>query len=304
MGISGTPSVVYLPDTGRPYPALLDFLAGRFPKIPVETWVSRILAGKVLTEEGQPVTPETAYLPDRRLFYYREVAEEPAIPFAEQILFQNDHLLVADKPHFLPVTATGPYVRETLLERLKAATCNPHLSPINRIDRETAGVVLLSVCKESRGAYQRLFMEEGLMRKTYEAIVEFDPACGWSEWLVENRLEQGEPWFRMKTTAGPVNARTRLRLIETNGQQARFELFPLTGKKHQLRLHLAGLGFPIVGDRVYPELKPKSADDFARPLQLLSRRIEFRDPLSGAEVVFESPRRLALTSQWGTKACL
>ena len=294
MGISGTPSVVYLPDTGRPYPALIDFLAGRFPKIPVETWVSRILAGKVLTEEGQPVTPETAYLPDRRLFYYREVAEEPAIPFAEQILFQNDHLLVADKPHFLPVTASGPYVRETLLERLKKSTGIPHLSPINRIDRETTGLVLLSTKKETRGAYQHMFMEEGAIRKTYEAIAKFDPACNRTEWLVENRIEKGEPWFRMNSSNGPVNARTRLRLIETDGSRARFELFPLTGKKHQLRLHLSGLGFPIVGDRVYPELLPKSQDNFDFPLQLLSRRIEFRDPLTGAEVSFESPRRLSL----------
>jgi len=301
MSISATPSIVYLPDTARPYPALLDFFALRFPKIPVETWVRRIDSGKVLTEEGRPVTLATPYTPDRRLFYFREVAEEPVIPFAERILFQNDHLLVACKPHFLPVTATGPYVRETLLERLKAATGNPQLSPINRIDRETAGLVLLSTDKKSRGAYQQMFMTEGLIRKTYEAIVEFNPACGRTEWLaeklVENRIEQGEPWFRMRSSNGPVNARTRLRLIETDGSHARFELSPLTGKKHQLRLHLSGLGFPIVGDRVYPELRPKSQDNFDCPLQLLSRRIEFRDPLSGAEMVFESRRRLTLTTR-------
>ena len=301
MSISATPSIVYLPDTARPYPALLDFFALRFPKIPIETWVRRINSGKVLTEEGRPVTLATPYMPDRRLFYFREVAEEPVIPFVERILFQNDHLLVACKPHFLPVTAAGPYVRETLLERLKAATGNPHLSPINRIDRETAGLVLLSTDKESRGAYQRMFMTEGLIRKTYEAIVEFDPACDRTEWLteklVENRIEPGEPWFRMKCLVGPVNARTRLRLIETDGCRARFTLSPLTGKKHQLRLHLSGLGFPIAYDRVYPELQPQSPDDFTRPLQLLSRRIEFRDPVSGTEMVFESPRRLTLAAR-------
>lgn len=301
MSLAATPSIVYLPDGARPHPALLDFLAARFPRIPVETWARRINSGMVLTEDGRPVTLETPYLPDRRLFYYREVAEEPVIPFAERILFHNDHLLVACKPHFLPVTPSGPYVRETLLERLKAATGNPHLSPINRIDRETAGLVLLSTDRDSRGAYQRLFMTEGLIRKTYEAIVEFAPGWRESDWpaekLVENRIEQGDPWFRMKCSAGPVNARTRLRLIETDGCRARFTLSPLTGKKHQLRLHLAGLGLPIVHDRIYPELRPKSPDDFARPLQLLSRRLEFRDPFSGAEMVFESPRRLTLAAR-------
>ena len=295
MGMTATPSVVYLPDTGRPYPALLDFFAARFPKIPAETWVRRIAEGKVLTEEGMPVTLETPYTPDRRLFYFREVEEEPSVPFTEEILFQDDHLLVADKPHFLPVTATGPFVRETLLERLKTATGNPQLSPINRIDRETAGLVLVSQNRATRGAYQRLFMEAGRVRKTYEAIAAFDPACGRSEWLVANRIEPGEPWFRMKCpAAGPVNARTRLRLMEAAGCRARFELFPLTGKKHQLRLHLAGLGFPIVNDRLYPELQPKAPDDFNRPLQLLSRRIAFRDPLRGVELAFESARDLTL----------
>ncbi len=294
MSISATPSIVYLPDTGRPYPVLLDFFASRFPKIPVETWVQRITSGKVLTEDGQAITLTTPYTPDRRLFYFREVAEEPSVPFAEKILFRDDHLLVADKPHFLPVTASGPYVRETLLERLKAATGIPHLSPINRIDRETAGVMLFSVCRETRGAFQRLFMEEGGVRKSYEAIVLFNPADENTEWLVENRIEPGKPWFRMKCSAGPVNARTRLRLVESRGSLARFELSPLTGKKHQLRLHLASLSFPIVNDRLYPELQRKSPDNFARPLQLLSRRIEFRDPLHGAELAFESPRRLNL----------
>lgn len=296
MGISATPSIVYLPDTGRPYPALIDFLAARFPKVPAATWVARLASGKVLTEDGEPVTLATPYTPERRLFYFREVAEEPVIPFAEAVLYRDEHLLVADKPHFLPVTASGPYVRETLLERLKAATGIPHLSPINRIDRETAGLVLFSTRKESRGAYQRLFMEEGV-RKTYEAIAIFNPACARSDWLVENRIEPGEPWFRMRCTAGPVNARTRLRLVETRDCRARFELQPLTGKKHQLRLHLAGLGFTIVGERLYPELQPQAPDDFALPLQLLSRRIAFRDPLTGSERSFESPRRLVLAPE-------
>ncbi|EKD40533.1 MAG: pseudouridine synthase, partial [uncultured bacterium] len=183
MGRAKGTSVVYLPDTGKPYPTLLEFFAGRFPKIPAETWAGRIATGKILTEEGRPITLSTAYIPDRRLFYFREVAEEPVVPFAEQIIFHNDHLLVACKPHFLPVTPTGPYVRETLLGRLQERTGNLSLSPINRIDRETAGLVLLSTNKASRGLYQQMFMAAGRMRKTYEAIAEFGEGDGRTEWL-------------------------------------------------------------------------------------------------------------------------
>lgn len=291
MGIALGASIVYLPDTGVPYPTLLVFLAGRFPKIPLQTWIERITAGKVLTEEGQPITLETAYLPDKRLFYYREVAEEQVIPFQEKILFHNDHLLVACKPPFLPVAPTGPYVRETLLNRLKERTGNPFLSPINRIDRETSGLVLVSTNKTSRGAYQQLFMA-GKVRKTYAAITDFPQDLGRSHWLVENRIEEGEPWFRMRTCAGPVNARSRIRLVRNTGRRALFELQPLTGKKHQLRLHLSGLGCPIIDDRCYPVLLAKRPDDFSRPLQLLSQKIEFQDPISGKEMVFETARSL------------
>ncbi len=282
-----------MPDIGRPHPTLLEFLVGRFPKISEQIWVERIAKGKVLTEEGHQVTLGTAYMPNKRLFYFREVETEPVVPFKEQILFRNDHLLVACKPHFLPVTPGGPYVRETLINRLKENTGNPFLSPINRIDRGTAGLVLISTNKETRGQYQKMFMD-GLVRKTYEALADLPYDSGQTEWLVENRLEQGEPWFRMKTGEGEVNARSRVRLIEVIGSNARFQLFPITGKKHQLRIHLSGLGFPIINDRYYPTLLKETPDDFSRPLQLVSRKIEFLDPVTGQDMSFESPRDLII----------
>ncbi len=282
-----------MPDKGKPYPTLLAFFTRRFPKIPEQIWQERIAAGKVLSETGEPVTLDTAYMPNSRLFYFREVTEEPVIPFAEEVLFANDHLMVACKPHFLPVNPGGPYVRETLLNRLREKTGNPFLSPINRIDRATAGLVLLSVNKATRGLYQQLFMQ-GQVQKTYEAVADFRETAGQSEWLVANRIEPGEPWFRMKTCAGTINARSQIRLIETMGTRARFQLFPLTGKKHQLRIHLSGLGFPIVNDRYYPDLLPEIDDDFDHPLQLLSRKIEFRDPVIGKEMSFASKRNLIL----------
>jgi tRNA pseudouridine32 synthase/23S rRNA pseudouridine746 synthase len=282
-----------MPDIKRPYPTLLEFLIGRFPKIPEQTWVDRIASKKVLIEDGQPITLDTPYMPNKRLFYFREVEEEPEVPFVEQILFENDHLMVACKPHFLPVTPGGPYVHETLINRLKEKTGNPFLSPINRIDRGTAGLVLISVKKETRGVYQQMFME-GQVHKTYEAVTDFSNNSGQTEWMVENRIERGEPWFRMKTCEGEVNARSRILLIEVKGTQARFQLCPITGKKHQLRIHLSGLGFPIVNDRYYPTLLPEMPDDFNLPLQLLSRKIEFKDPLTGQKMSFKSQRELLL----------
>lgn len=293
MTIPAGASIVSLPDMGEPYPTLLDFLVGRFPYIPAKTWLARMMTGKILNEQGNPITQETPYLPNQRLFYFREVTREPPIPFKEQVLFDNDHFMVVCKPHFLPVIPGGPYVKETLITRLQLKTGNDQLSPINRIDRGTAGLVLISANKETRGRYQQLFMT-GQVRKTYEAVVHFPADNREKKWLVENRIEQGTPWFRMQRGKGEINARSRIELLESKGKKARFRLFPLTGKKHQLRIHLSGLGFPIVNDRYYPELLPEIEDDFNQPLQLLSQEIAFKDPLTDREVTFRTEKTLVL----------
>ena len=291
MGISYHPSIVTMPQTEKPYPAILAFLSRRFPAISTEIWEQRMLEGKILDERSQPLTAESEYVPLGRIFYFREVSDEPFIPFTEKILFQDDEILVACKPHFLPVTPGGRYVDECLLNRLRNSTGIQDLVPLHRIDRETAGIVLFSVNKKSRGRYGTLFMN-GDVEKTYQAIA----ACGAfqeaTSWHIENRIERGEPWFRMNSVAGSVNARSIIDLVEVKGERARFTLQPLTGKTHQLRIHMSGVGFGILNDRYYPELQPESADNFDTPLQLVAQTIRFKDPISGKSREFTSEREL------------
>ena len=280
-----------MPPCEKPYPSILEFLSRRFPLISQEIWAQRLAAGKVLDGAGVPLTQASRYLPQARLLYFREVENEPEIPFAETILYRDDHLLVADKPHFLPVTPGGRYVEECLLARLRRRTGIQDLAPLHRIDRETAGIVLFSVNKRTRGSYARLWLQ-GEVEKSYEALSACVPAPGIAAWVVENRIEQGEPPFRMKIVPGEINARSVITLLEWNNGIARFSLQPLTGKTHQLRLHLSGLGFGICNDRFYPELQAERADNFATPLQLLAKMVRFRDPLSGELREFISEREL------------
>jgi tRNA pseudouridine32 synthase/23S rRNA pseudouridine746 synthase len=215
------------------------------------------------------------------------------IPLEEKILFQNDELLVACKPPFLPVTPSGPYVNECLLNRLRRKTDNSGLVPLHRIDRETSGLVMFSTNKETRGLYGGLFLD-GTIEKTYEALSE-EPFCPErKDWTVENRLVDDDVWFRSKVVPGVVNARSRIKLVSCRGNKAHFLLYPITGKKHQLRIHMSGLGFRIMHDRYYPELLDKQEDDLSKPLQLIARRIKFTDPVSGEIMKFESDRRLLL----------
>lgn len=280
-----------LPDVPNHVLTVLDFLIGRFPGVSGDTWTKRVAEGKVLDEDGHAITVNTGYLRGKKIYYRREVEQERVIPFAETIVFENSALLVACKPHFLPVNPTGPFVAECLMNRLRKKTGNEQLVPINRIDRETAGLVLFSADPKTRDSYYRLF-REGEVEKYYQALASVDEEPAQREWIVENRMEKGEPWFRMKIVPGQANSRSEIRLVEKRGDRARFQLRPFTGKTHQLRLHMSSLGFGIQNDRYYPHLQPESADDFGRPLQLLAKTVRFRDPLTGKVLEFNSERRL------------
>ncbi|MDO8704163.1 MAG: pseudouridine synthase, partial [Sulfuricaulis sp.] len=274
MGIAKHPSVVTMPAAAKPYPSIVEFLCQTFPAISRYRWTERIRAGKVLDDHGKPITAETPYSPSKRIFYFREIENEPVIPFAEQILFQDDELLVACKPHFLPVIPGGRYVEECLLNRLRRRTAIAELAPLHRLDRETAGIVIFSVNPNTRGLYHELFMQ-GKVEKTYHALAEVNRPPRETQWTVENRIVRGEPRFRMKTVPGVVNSCSHIQLREVKGKRGLFSLQPVTGKTHQLRLHMSGLGFRIVNDRVYPDLQPKRDDDFDQPLQLLAKTIRF-----------------------------
>lgn len=269
---------------------LLDGLCARFPQVGRASWLDRFARGRVLDSLWQPLAADTPYRVGATIRYFREVAEEPRIPFEETVLHVDEHLVVADKPHFLPVAPTGAHVRETLLTRLVGRLGNSDLVPLHRIDRGTAGLVLFSANKASRDAYQALFRERRI-EKRYEAVAPGLPGLGFP--LVrESRIVKSEPFFRMREEEGEPNSRTRIEVLRSEGQWWRYALFPVSGRKHQLRVHMAGLGAPIRHDPYYPNLVQQAQEDYGHPLQLLARGLSFVDPLSGVQRTFESLKAL------------
>ncbi|MDQ3804607.1 MAG: pseudouridine synthase [Acidobacteriota bacterium] len=281
-----SPSRQRLPP-GR-WETVLDFLKERHPGVGAETWLARMSKGQVVDEAGRRVRPESPYRAGACIFYYREVEAEIKIPFAERVLYRDEHILVADKPHFLPVVPAGRFLHETLLVRLKKGGAPAGLVPLHRIDRETAGLVLFSLNPATRGLYASLFRERKV-EKVYEALARTRPGLEFPL-TRRSRLAAGEPFFRMKEVGGEPNSETRVAVLRGMGELTLYELRPVTGRKHQLRLHLSALGIPIVNDRLYPEMSFAEEDDFSRPLRLLARSISFRDPLTGRERRFESGR--------------
>ena len=291
QGVSA--SCVALPQGS--WPTLLDFLDARMPAVGRDVWRTRMVDGWVLDEQGQPITRNRAYEAGHKVYYFREVPQEPPLPFEATVLYQDAHLVVADKPHFMPVTPSGAYVQNSLLVRLKNQLGLDTLSPVHRIDRDTAGLVLLSVRPDERDAYQALFRERQV-RKVYHAVAPYraDLALPLTR---RTRLESSTQFFRSHEVEGEPNSETHVSLLKVEGASALYRLAPVTGQRHQLRIHMAALGLPLENDPFYPEVTrgPNDADDWQRPLQLLAQSIAFTDPITGQERECHSALRLRMT---------
>ncbi|RRD58473.1 pseudouridine synthase [Comamonadaceae bacterium OH2545_COT-014] len=290
------PSTVALPP--GPWPLLIDFLAERLPAVSRQGWHERMTQGEVVDDHAQPLPPATPYRPGQRVHYWRRVDAEPPLPATETVLYQDDWLVVADKPHFMPVTPSGPFVQQSLLVRLRRRLGLPGLSPIHRIDRDTAGLVVLAVQPATRAAYQNLFRDRQV-EKVYEAIAPDAPPALTLPRLHQSRLAPHAHFFTMHEVAGPPNSMTRIeRLHALPRGRALYRLEPVTGKRHQLRAHMAALGLPLENDPFYPAIRraASDSDDWQHPLQLLARHMAFTDPCNGAPRRFESRQRLAAAS--------
>ena len=273
-----------------PWANVLAFLQARFGKVPPALWEQRLANGDVIDDQGHPVRPEQAFQPGQRLYYFRALPPETPIPFDFQVLWRDEHLLVIDKPHFLPVLPSGKYLQETVLVRLKRAMGLEDLSPLHRIDRDTAGLVLFSLQRASRAAYQELFRTRQI-HKTYEAIAPWNPALHWPL-ARESRIAPAAHFMQQMEVPGTPNSLTYISVLEVCEPLARYSLQPITGQRHQLRVHMAALGLPLVNDGIYPVLTPEAAADFSRPLQLLARSISFNDPMTSVDRVFHCQRSL------------
>jgi len=248
--------------------------------------------GLITTSTGQVLSEGSPYSPGLTVFYVKEVPEEPASDATETILYQDDEILVVDKPHGMPVTPAGNHIARSLLNRLQERTGIGDLAPLHRLDRDTAGLVLFGIKPESRSRYHALFAR-GAIEREYFAIALLREAPRERRWIVRNHLAAGDPWFRRRIVERePVNAITTIDLLEIRDGLGLFRLLPGTGKKHQLRVHMNSIGFPILGDPVYPDIVDPEPP--AIPMQLLATRLAFVDPLTKVRREFKSTLRLLL----------
>ncbi|MEW9872249.1 RluA family pseudouridine synthase [Arthrobacter sp. HS15c] len=304
-----------LPDEG-PWDTAMDYMMHRWGHIDPQGIEDRFDAGEIVGEGGVALDRATRLEDHTFIWYYRSLPPETRIPVEISILHQDEHLLVVDKPHFLPTTPGGTYIQESALVRLRNQLELPDLIPMHRLDRMTAGVLLLSTNPETRGRYQVLF-EKRQVQKEYECVSAAEPAPGYPAVdfpvVVRNRMTKSRSYLLAEVIDGEPNAETRIERLETfdGGPRAgapvtrpphrlaRYRLEPHSGKTHQLRVHMASLGLGIVNDAFYPDLLDKAPDDYTKPLQLLARGIRFVDPISGKPVEYRSRLELSEAVQKG-----
>lgn len=284
-----------------PWSTVLDALCACFPRVQRDLWASRFARGRILDAAGTALCIDTPYRVGAEIHYYREVVDEPRLAAEETLLHVDADLIVVDKPHGLPVVPAGGHVVETLLARLIRRFGDIGIVPLHRLDRLTAGVVLFSANPATRARYQALFRTRAI-DKRYEAIA---PPLPQVAFPLERhtRLVRGEPFFRMREEPGEPNALTRIDVLERGAEAWRYALVPVTGRKHQLRVHMAALGAPIRNDPLYPTLRERPADACEPPLKLLARSLAFIDPIDGRRRRFESGRSLRDCAEDAAQPC-
>ena len=258
---------------------------------------------RFVDDDGSVLLADDAYRPHTFVWFHRDLREEPAVPGEITVLHRDERLVVVDKPPFLSTIPRGRHVMQSVTVRLRDELGLPELTPLHRLDRVTSGVLLLATERRWRGPYQTLF-EHRRVRKTYEALA---PRCEELAFplTVRNHVAKTRGvWQAQVVPDAPVNAVTDIEVVRAVGDLAVYRLTPHTGRTHQLRLHLHGLGIPIVGDPLYPEVLDVSVDDCSTPLQLLASTLELVDPVDGASGASSaggacrSPRRADPPSLW------
>jgi tRNA pseudouridine32 synthase / 23S rRNA pseudouridine746 synthase len=247
---------------------------------------AKVLAGEVVDADGGVIDGTTVLSAGASVYLYRDLPDEVPVPFDIPLLYRDDHIVVVDKPHFVATMPRGGHVAQTALVRLRRELELPELSPAHRLDRLTAGVLLFTTRRELRGRYQTLFAR-GLVRKTYLARAADNPSVELPT-VVRSRIIKRRGQLQAVEEPGEPNAETLVEMV-ANGL---YRLTPRTGRTHQLRVHMASLGLPIIGDPLYPRVIDVAPDDFSRPLQLLAHTIEFADAVTGCLRRFASRRRI------------
>lgn len=277
------------PGNPLPWPTMRDWLVAKLAPSPED--VDALLAdGTFVDDAGRPLTGREAYRPHTFVWFHRTLRDEVEVPGELRVIHRDERIVVLDKPHFLSTIPRGRHVVQSAVVKARLMLELPELSAAHRLDRGTAGVLLMTTQKRWRAAYHSIFTAR-TARKVYHAVAPFDPTLTFPR-RVESHLVKRVGTLQAETLDEEPNAFTDISVLDVRDGLALYEVRPLTGKTHQIRAHFNQLGIPLLGDPLYPVVRETPIDDFSTPLRLLAHSLEFSDPVDGSLRRFESGRAL------------
>jgi 23S rRNA pseudouridine1911/1915/1917 synthase len=227
------------------------YVAHRIPRLS-RTRVQRLLKHHAFDEAGLAVKPNRALRAGEKLTIYKQPPDEPDTPRTFGVLLEDAWLLAVDKPPCLPVHPSARYYKNTLTALLEERYGKPRPVIAHRLDSETSGIVLCAKGIDAERALKGMFAARRV-EKRYLAVVggELDPPAGRIEAPLAHDRSSA---IHVKMGCGDpegLPSLTEYRTLEVRGGRSLVELHPRTGRQHQIRAHLAHVGHPVVGDKMY-----------------------------------------------------
>ncbi|MEM9771734.1 MAG: RluA family pseudouridine synthase [Cyanobacteria bacterium P01_D01_bin.73] len=287
---------------------VLDFYARRYRHSSVETWRDRLESEQIYLGNGkgkQPATADQVLETGQALEYHRPPWQEPAVPLDIQILYEDADLLVVSKPSGLPVMPAGGFLEHTLLRQLQrqyAGDVPP--VPIHRLGRGTSGLMLLARSPLAKSQLTQQ-MRDRRLEKIYWAIATGLPPKG--QFTISTPIGKlphptlgtlygAVPDSAANSTGKFAHSICRVVSRDTSQQQSLIEVKILTGRPHQIRIHLAAAGFPLASDPLYqiggiPILNAQPPHPLPGDCgySLHARRLTFRHPRGDRPIIITTP---------------
>jgi 23S rRNA pseudouridine1911/1915/1917 synthase len=287
------------------------------------TRAQAIIRASAYDGAGRRLKPNDRVQPEQHVMLWRPPWDETPVPHDIPILWEDEHLLAVSKPALLPVHPTARYCKNTLIKALQAARPDcAFLSLGHRLDRETSGCILISKSRECDRALKRMLEEREHVQKTYVALTWGipDPGDGARRFRIVRRMEL-DPTHRlrvkMRLSDSPqaMHSSTRIEVRAVRSREGReyawVECGLETGRQHQIRLHLASVGAPVVGDKLYgPDdaVFARAADGQMSDEDLVwlelprhalhAARLELPHPITGAPLAIEAPLPADMVEFW------